>query len=408
MITAVGLSHKTAPLAVRERFAFAERAAERLLGGLVGEALLLVTCNRTELYGTAAVEDLRQALLATADAPAETPLFVLHGRGAVHHLLAVSAGLDSMILGEPQILGQVKDALATARRLGKLGAVLDRLGRQALAAGRRVRNETLLGRDRPSIPKAAAALAREAFAQSPGGTMLVIGAGKVGALTAQALWDVDAGVLLVTNRTPAAAETLARAIGGRAAEFGDLDRLLGEADIIISCTGSPRPLLDLDRVRRAMDVRAGRPLVVIDLAVPRDVAPEVRHLPGLRLFDLDDLRGRASHGISPDVVAQAEAIVEQETAEFLAWVAGRQAVPTIQALRRRAEALLEEELAAMTEADPEFLRAFGQRLLNKLLHHPLVRMRDRAATHGPVYLDVARDLFALDATDGTGERDGGA
>jgi len=399
VITSVGLSHKTAPLALRERFALGPEAAERLLARLDGEALLLVTCNRTELYGTASVEELRRALLEAGNAPWETPLVVLRGRGAVRHLLAVAAGLDSMVLGEPQILGQVREALAVARRLGRLGAVLDRLGQHALAAGRRVRNETPLGRDRPSIPKAAAALAAEVLAAAGGRTVLLVGAGKVGELTAQALRDAGAGPIVVTNRTPGAAAELALAVGGKAAPFGDLERLLREADLVISCTGSQAPLLDLEVVGRVMGARAGRPLILIDLAVPRDVAPEVRQVAGVRLFDLDDLRSRASQDVSPEVLARAEAIVEEETAQFLAWLAGRQAVPTIQALRRRAEAVLEEELAALSTPDPT-LRAFGRRLLNKLLHYPLVRMRDRAATHGPIYLDVARDLFALDAADG--------
>lgn len=399
MITSVGLSHKTAPLALRERFALAPEAVERLLARLDGEALLLVTCNRTELYGTASVDGLRRALLEAADAPDETPLVVLRGRGAVRHLLAVAAGLDSMVLGEPQILGQVRDALAVARRLGRLGAVLDRLGQHALAAGRRVRTETSLGRDRPSIPKTAVALAAEVLAASDGRAVLVVGAGKVGELTAQALRDAGAGPIVVTNRTPAAAAELARAVGGEAAPFEELERLLREADLVISCTGSQAPLLDREVVGRVVSARDGRPLVLIDLAVPRDVAPEVRYVAGVRLFDLDDLRSRASRDVPPEVLARAEAIVEEETAQFLTWLAGRQAVPTIRALRRRAEALLEEELAALSPSDP-VLRAFGRRLLNKLLHYPLVRMRDRAATHGPIYLDVARDLFALDASDG--------
>lgn len=401
MITAVGVSHKTAPLPVRERFAFPAEAAERLLVGLSGEALLLVTCNRTELYGTAPTERLRQALLGAADAAPEMPLFVLHSRNAVRHLLAVAAGLDSMVLGEPQILGQVRDALATARRLGRLGAVLDRLGRQALVTGRRVRMQTPLGRDRPSIPKMATRMAREILPDLPAPILLVVGSGKVGGLTARSLRDAGAGSVVVTNRTAETAEALAREIGGRAAPFDTLDQLLGDADIIISCTGSPAPLLDRSRLQRSMAARNGRPLVLIDIAVPRDVAPEVRDLPGVRLYDLDDLHSRAAEAVPPAVVAQAEAIVDQETEVFLAWLAGRQAVPTIQALRRRAESILEEEVARTAAADPERMREFGRRVLNKLLHHPLVRMRDRAASHGPLYLDVARDLFDLDG-DGSG------
>jgi glutamyl-tRNA reductase len=399
MITAVGITHKIAPLAIREAFAFPPSVVERVLAGLPGEALLLVTCNRTELYGTALTDQLRQALLIHAGASSETPLFVRHGRDAVRHLFSVAAGLDSMVMGEPQILGQVKDAITLARQAGSLGTMFDRLARQALTVGRRVRRETQLGWNRPSIPKVATMVAKESLAGLSGVSLLVIGAGKVGGLTARSLREMGAGSVLVTNRTQKTAEALAREIGGRAAPFANLDMLVQESDIVISCTGSATPLLDVPRMQQVMAVRDGRPLVLIDLAVPRDIVPEVRALSGIRLFDLDDLRTSAADTISPELIRQAEAIVEQETQVLLSWLAGRQAVPTIRAIRRRAEAILEEELRRNSAANPDHLQEFGRRLLNKMLHYPLVRMRDRAASHGPLYVDVARDLFGLDSED---------
>ncbi len=401
MISLVGISHKTAPLAVRECFALPEKGAEGLLAALPGEALLLVTCNRTELYGTVPAQDLRAALVAAAGAPGETPLFVLHGHEAVQHLLAVAAGLDSMVLGEPQILGQVREALLRAQRIGRIGPILDRLGRQALIAGRRVRRETPLGLGRPSIPKLATQVAREALGGWTHAKMLLIGAGKVGGLTARALRAADVDTVVVTSRTLPLAEALAAEIGALAAPFEALDRLLTEADIVISCTDSPEVVLGSQRVQRATEERAGRPLVIIDLAVPRDVDPEVRLVPGLRLFDLDDLWAAGRAEVDTGAVARAEAIVEEEAGAFLTWLAGRQAVPTIRALREQAEAILEAELAR-TPGDQEHLRAFGRRLFNKLLHHPTVRLRDRAASHGSAYLDVACDLFALDGQDADG------
>jgi glutamyl-tRNA reductase len=299
------------------------------------------------------------------------------------------------VLGEPQVLGQVRKALAAARMHGRLGPVLDRLGRQALIAGRRVRTETALGRDRPSIPRVAVQVAGEVLAGLSQRTLLVIGAGKVGGLTARALRRAGAETVIVTNRTPAAAAALAGEIGALTAPFAALDDLLGRADIVISCTGSPAPLLDAARLARIVAGRGGRPLVLVDIAVPRDVAPAARAVPGVRLFDLDDLRSAAAATIDLTVVAQAEAIVDAETGTFLTWLAGRQAVPTIRALRQRAELVLEEELARAS-GDEAHLREFGRRLLNKLLHRPVVRMRHRAATHGSTYLDIARDLFALD------------
>lgn len=398
MITAVGITHKIAPLAIREPFAFPPSVVERVLAGLPGEALLLVTCNRTELYGTARTDQLRQALLTQADVSSETPLFVRHGRDAVRHLFTVAAGLDSMVMGEPQVLGQVKDAIALARRVGSLGKVFDRLGQQAVIVGRRVRHETPLGWNRPSIPKVATNVAKESLDGLSGVSLLVIGAGKVGGLTARALRDMGAGSVLVTNRTQKTAEALAREIGGQAAPFADLDRLVQESDIVVSCTGSATPLLDVPRMQQVIALRDGRPLVLIDLAVPRDVVPAVRALSGIRLFDLDDLRTRAAETIPSEVIRQAEAIVDQETQALLTWLAGRQAVPTIRALQRRAEVILEEELRKNGAANSDDLQEFGRRLLNKLLHYPLIRMRDRAA-HGPLYVDVARDLFGLDAED---------
>lgn len=398
MITAVGITHKIAPLAIREPFAFPPSVVERVLAGLPGEALLLVTCNRTELYGTARTDQLRQALLTQADVSSETPLFVRHGRDAVRHLFTVAAGLDSMVMGEPQVLGQVKDAIALARRVGSLGKVFDRLGQQAVIVGRRVRHETPLGWNRPSIPKVATNVAKESLDGLSGVSLLVIGAGKVGGLTARALRDMGAGSVLVTNRTQKTAEALAREIGGQAAPFADLDRLVQESDIVVSCTGSATPLLDVPRMQQVIALRDGRPLVLIDLAVPRDVVPAVRALSGIRLFDLDDLRTRAAETIPSEVIKQAEAIVDQETQALLTWLAGRQAVPTIRALQRRAEVILEEELRKNGAANSDDLQEFGRRLLNKLLHYPLIRMRDRAA-HGPLYVDVARDLFGLDAED---------
>jgi glutamyl-tRNA reductase len=410
---AVGVSHKGAPLPVRERFAFAPAAAERVLAAPGGERFLLVTCNRTELYGLEPGERLVERLLEAAGGAADaSALFTLEDGHAARHLFSVAAGLDSMVVGEPQILGQVKHAMAAARGAGSLGPVLDELSRRALMVGRRVRRETELGSGLPSIPKVAVGVAHLVLGDLAGHRLLVIGSGKLGDLTARMLQRAGATGVVVTNRTPEAAAALAAAIGGRAEPFDALDRLLAESDIVISCTASQEPVLTRARVAAALAARNGRaPLVIVDIAVPRDVEADVRTLDGARLYDLDDLREWSSSAVSPETIAAAETIVEHETRDFLAWREGRRAIPTIRALQERADGILDAELRRLPAEEAEAMRAFGRRVVAKLLHHPMSRLRDRAATDGDGYLAVARDLFALESGNGdpggNGDRDRG-
>lgn len=398
-ISVVGLSHHSAPIAERERFAFPPEMVRELLRGH-DEALLLATCNRTELYGLADAGSLRARLLGAAARRGpddERLLFAHEGEAAVRHAFEVAAGLDSMIVGEPQILGQVKRAMRDAREVGSLGPVLDELARRALAVGRRARRETELGTGLPSIPKVATGLARLLLGDLAGARLLVVGTGKLGDRTARTLRDVGAVSIVVTNRTPGPAAALAERIGGRAEPFDRLDALMAEADIVIACTASPVPIIDSERVRAAVAGRpAGRRLVIIDIAVPRDVAADVRGVAGARLYDLDDLRGWGSDAVAPGALESARGIVADEARAFQAWWAARAAVPTIRDLHERAEAILEVELGRATPADAERLRGFGRRLIRKMLHDPVRRLREGTATEGDRYLEVARDLFALD------------
>ena len=402
-LSAVGVSHKTAPLAVRERFAFGPRATRDLLEAPGRERLLLATCNRTELYGLEPAAELSVRLLEAAGGDADpSALFTLPDGEAARHLFTVASGLDSMVVGEPQILGQVRRAMAAARQAGALGPVLDELARRALSVGRRVRRETELGKGLPSIPKVAVAVARLVLGGVESRRLLVVGTGKIGDLTARTLQRAGASSIVVTNRTPEPAAALAAAIGGRAEPFEMLERLLGEADIVITCTASQQPVLTracLESVL-ARAGRASRPLVVVDIAVPRDVAADVRGVRGVRLFDLDDLREWGSAAISPAAIAAAGAIVERETQEFQAWRAGRAAVPTIRALQERAERILETELARIPASETEAMRLFGRRLVAKILHHPMHRLREGAGERGDAYLDLARDLFAIEGENG--------
>ncbi|MGH7542614.1 MAG: glutamyl-tRNA reductase, partial [Gemmatimonadota bacterium] len=292
------MSHWSAPLAERERFAFGAAVARRVLHAGVGERLLLVTCNRTELYGVAPTEAMRRELLEAAEI-ADAPLDARSGDRAVSHLFSVASGLDSMVLGEHQILGQVKRAMREARQEGALGPLLDELARRALQVGRRVRRETDLGRSLPSIPKVAVGVARLVLGELGGVRILVVGSGKLGDLTARALGRTGAREIVVTNRRIERARALAEAVGGRAEPYRALDRLLAETDLVISCTAAPAPVLSRERVERALEGRTDRRLALIDIAVPRDVDPAVRDLPGVRLFDLDDLREWSSVSVAP-------------------------------------------------------------------------------------------------------------
>jgi glutamyl-tRNA reductase len=394
-IAVVGVSHWSAPLAERERFAFGKAVTRRLLQARNGERLLLVTCNRTELYGVGSTDDLRGELLEGAGA-ADVSLDARSGERAVSHLFSVASGLDSMVLGEYQILGQVKRAMREAREEGALGPLLDELARRALQVGRRVRRETDIGKSLPSIPKVAVGVARLVLGELGGARILVVGSGKLGDLTARALGRTGAQEIVVTNRNPDRARTLAEAVGGRAEPYPALDRLLAETDLVISCTAAPAPVLSRERVERALAGRSNRRLALIDIAVPRDVDPTVRSLPGVRLFDLDDLREWSSVSVAPEILDAARTIVEDETRDFQAWLAGRTAVPTIRELHERAEAILDAEIRRIPEDEREAARRFGRRLLRKLLHPPVSRLRDGAASDGEAYVRLARELFDLD------------
>lgn len=405
LIAVAGVSHWNAPLARRERFAFGPEAARRLLRSGQGERLLLVTCNRTELYGLDRPEILERELLAAAGVD-DGPLDRRSGAATVSHLFAVASGLDSMVLGEYQILGQVRRALRQAREEETLGPVLDELTRRAVQVGRRVRRDTDLGRNLPSIPKVAVGVARLVLGELAGRRVLVIGSGKLGDITTRTLRRAADLELVVINRRMERARELAAAVGGRAEPFEKLDRLLEETDLVIACTAAPTPVLTHECVSRAASARGGRRLAILDIAVPRDIDPAVRDLPGVRLYDLDDLREWSSVSVAPGTLDAARAIVDAESRDFVSWLAGRSAVPTIRELQARADRILDAELDRIPFGEREAARIFGRRLLRKLLHHPVSRLRDRVATEGEGYVEMARDLFALDDQD-DGRRNGG-
>jgi glutamyl-tRNA reductase len=330
-VIAVGISHRTATVSLRERAALSEPAARALLGDLrstagVSAAVVLSTCNRTELYATAAapdaVEALRDALAARGRLSSEAVAaagFAHTGTAAVEHLFRVAAGLDSLVLGEPEIQHQVRHAAAIAAEAGTLHGELDAAFRHALAAGRRVRRETGIGRGAISTASVGVDLARRALGELCGRSALVIGAGAMASSMARALARHGVDEIVVANRTPAAARRLAGEVGGRGVALPGLAAELTGADLVVACTGAPGPVLRRPEAARALRLRRARPIVVLDLAMPRDVERAVASLEGVVLFDVDDLRlaadaNRASRELE---ARRGEAIVGAEVARFL-------------------------------------------------------------------------------------------
>jgi glutamyl-tRNA reductase len=394
----VGLSHKTAPIEVREKAAFPDDqlkpSLERLTGiPGVGEALIVSTCNRVEIY----------AGVDGADGPSQVRRFLVEGRGlepslhahlyahdgeaAVQHLFRVAASLDSMVVGESQILGQVKDAYAAAMEAGTVGPVLSRTLPRAFAAAKRVRTETEVARSSASIASAAVDLAAQIFGELTGREVLVVGAGKMGDLSARHLKASGIGTLHVVNRTLARAEELAGRLGGRAAPWEELDALLKRVDIVLCSTGASDPVIRRDRVERVMRARKGRWLFFIDIAVPRDVEPEVGELENVYLYDVDELeKVVAENRAGREVEAQdALAILDEELKKLQAQEASLGVVPTIKLLRGRfldvAKAELERTLPKLQtphERDRAQVEQLAQSIVNKLLHAPLTALKKEA------------------------------
>jgi glutamyl-tRNA reductase len=400
----VGISHHRAPLELRERAALDREQAQELgraLAGESGEAVCLSTCNRTELYlagddGDEA-EARGEAAVLALEAQLGPALYRLRDEAAALHLFRVAAGLDSMVPGEGEILGQVR----AAYELGTTGTILDRLFRQALHAGRKARVETGIGESPASISSAAAALADQVFGDLRGRKVLLVGAGKVGDLAARNLLSRGAEVAWIANRSADRATDLARRIGGEALSLDALDRQLVEADVVVSSTSAPDWIIDRAQVERAMHSRKGRPLFLIDLAVPRDLDPSIHELDGCYLYDIDDLQAVVTETLAGRrrEAERAEAVVAAEAERFREWQASLRVVPAIASLRARAEEIRAAELdrAKLTAAERRAAESVTSAVLNKLLHLPTIRMKQAAAAaDGVIYADAVRHLFGLE------------
>ena len=411
----VGASHRSAPIELRERLALSPARAGEMLAELIAqpglhETLVLSTCGRTEVYALASTPDLESHLvtrLATHAGcePAELASVVrtARGRAVVEHLHRVAAGLESMALGEVEILGQLRRAGELASAAGARGRILRRLVESSLACGRRVRHQTDIGLGRTAIASAVVGIASRHIGPDMNGSALVIGSGDTGAKTARALRGAGIDLTLVAGRRHERAGRVAAEVGCGVAALDDLPRLLREVDVVVSCTSAPHHLVDADVLADAVGSRTGRELVAIDLAVPRDFDPAVRAVEGVRLYDLDELEGelRATAGRRIAAVPGAEAIVAGEVERFMRWTTALGVVPTIKDLRAHSEgavfeALRRSELAA--GAEEQLLRATTEAIVTRLLHAPTLQLREAAAVGDVDQLASAvRGLFALDA-----------
>ena len=410
MLTMVGVSHRNAPLGVRERFAIPADAlpdvrhevAERF-----GAGAIVATCNRLELYvpDDHPPEELAGFLCEAADvAPDIGARYLLPRRDdeAVSHLYAVAAGIDSMVVGESEILGQVRSSFAATVAAGADTALLSRLFHTAIRVGRRARSETAIGHGALSISSIAAQQARELVADPASAAVLVIGAGEAGRLAAASLVDHGVGSIAVSNRTESRAETLAEELGGRSVPYGSLGTELAGADVVIAATDAPEPVLNSGRVASALVRREGAPQLIIDIGVPRACDPAVGAIPGVTYRDIDDLQEIAAthaHARAAEVRA-VEQLVAEETARFLEWWEHLQVAPTIAALSERAEQLRRAELARTLrrlDLDPgerQRVEAMTKALVRQILHDPISALRERGDRD--VYVDAVRQLFRLD------------
>jgi glutamyl-tRNA reductase len=419
-VLVVGLSHRTAPVDLLERATLTGGAAEKLLDDVVGsdhagEAIVLSTCNRVEVY--ADVDKFHGGLAQTSELLARragvpidelTPhLYVHYEDRAVAHLFAVACGLDSMVVGESQILGQVRAALRQAQDHGTAGRTLGALAQQALRVGKRARTETGIDRAGRSLVTAGLHEAERTLGPVTGQTALVVGAGSMSALAATLLSRAGAAHVVVANRTLANAERLATAVGGVAVSLEALPQALAEADLVVSCTGAVGHVLSAEDLAAAAHARGGKPMVVVDLALPRDVAPDAHDLAGVTIVDLETLaRVLEATEHAEDVEATREIVADEVTA-FLGWQRASQVAPTVVALRDMADGVVRAELTRLAGRLPDLdpraraeIEQTVQRVVDKVLHAPTVRVKQLAGEmidgSGQSYAEALSKLFGLD------------
>jgi len=413
----LGINHKTAPVAIREKVAFSPDhlpAQLRQVGEEAGieEIAILSTCNRTELY--CAGDVVPKALLQWLQQVHQVPLeqldachYTFAGEEAVKHVMRVASGLDSLILGEPQILGQMKSAFAVAQEAGTVGPELGRLFRQTFSIAKQVRTQTAIGENPVSVAYAAVNLAQRIFSQLSESKALLIGAGETIDLVARHLVDAGVKEIIVANRTLARADALAQQFGARAILLSDIADTLPQADIVISSTASPVPILGKGVVERALKKRKHAPMFMVDIAVPRDIEPEVDELDDVYLYTVDDLKDIIEENVRQrqHAAQDAEQIIDVGSADFMRQLRTLDAVTTLKAFRQHAETIRDSEMEKAAkrlqngESPERVLATMANTLTNKLIHQPTVQMREASATGRKEVMDWVQELYQLNDDD---------
>lgn len=417
-LLAFGINHKTAPIDIREKVAFAPERLQDACKELaavndVSEVAILSTCNRTELY--CCVNDPNSAEVESwfsnyhhLNADDIAPyIFKYPDRDAVRHLLRVASGLDSLVLGEPQILGQVKSAYRDATSAGTVGTILNRLCQHTFNAAKQVRTDTAIGESAVSVAYAAVSLSKQIFSSFENHTALLIGAGETIELAARHLKENKIGNIIIANRTVERAHALAEEVGGFAISLTDIPDHLPEADIIISSTASPLPILGKGIVERAIKIRKHKPILMVDIAVPRDIEPEVANLADVYLYTVDDLKDIINEGLRTRMEAaeQAEDIIDNQVVAFMGWLRSQGAISIIQDYRSSMNVLREAELEKALkmlkngQEPEEVLKRLANALVNKISHTPTAKIRQAGFDGNHNMLDIVKELFDLKDTE---------
>ncbi|OEU44563.1 MAG: glutamyl-tRNA reductase [Desulfobacterales bacterium S7086C20] len=423
-IVAIGLNHKTAPVEVRERLAFSKEDTEKVLEAMqqnayVDEIALFSTCNRVEFLVTTpdpanaveAVKDFMAEFKTTPRHVFESALYVRSGDDATKHIFCVASSLDSMVVGEPQILGQLKESYAEACDHGTCGVILNRLMHRSFSVAKRVRTETGIGDHAVSISYAAVELGRKIFAELDDKAVLLLGAGEMAELAVEHLVNNRARPIFVANRTFERGVELAERFGGTAIRFEEIRDYLKEVDIVISSTGAQQYVLVRDDFKGLMRARKNRPLFFIDIAVPRDIDPEINRVSNVYVYDIDDLKNAIQENIDErkQAAVKGERIVDAAVIQFRNWFQGLEVVPTIVGLREKMEQIRQKELKktfgsldSLSDEDRAAIDTLTAALVNKILHNPTVFLKKNAnKDKKSIYLEITRKLFNLDDFEGT-------
>ena len=423
-IIVVGLSHNTAPIEIREKLTFSDRQLREGLAHLlcysgVREGLILSTCNRVEVYAVVehaqeGFQQLQQFLVnhgagAGPELTAEgitKSLYFYSDEDAIRHVLRVTSSLDSMMVGEPQILGQVKEAFEAALHQKATGVVLNKLFKKAISVAKRVRSETRIAENAVSISFAAVELAKKIFGGLEDEEVLLLGAGEMAELAVRHLQSAGIRNLMITTRTYHNAVELAKQFGGVPIHFEDFPRQLGTADIVLCSTDAAHPVIQYDHVAQAIQRRKNRPIFLIDISVPRNIDPQVHKIDNVYLYDIDDLQSVVDANLSERQreALHAEEIVDEEIGSVQRWLKSLEVVPTITALRKRADEIrtselsrIRSKLAQLPPKEREWVESLASSIVNKLLHHPLVVLKNEAnSSNGSLYIEAVRRLFHLD------------